>query len=204
MSSVAADLPAATLWRRRIGALVLAGLIYAIDQWIKRQVAGPWGVAEASRNAGHMGIPDPGVDIGLSFFKLTWTENYGVSLGMLTAQSIEMRYMLVALTSLIALVVFVWIVKYEKAKLDLAALALVLGGALGNIYDRAKHGYVVDYADFHIGEWRPFLIFNLADAAITIGVLIILARSLFSREKPKSAETGPADPEKPADTAPES
>lgn len=204
MSSAAADLPAATLWRRRIGALVLAGLIYAIDQWIKRQVAGAWGVAESSRNAGQMGIPDPGIDIGLSFFKLTWTENYGVSLGMLTAQSVEMRYLLVALTSLIALVVFVWIVKYEKAKVDLAALALVLGGALGNIHDRAAHGYVVDYADFHIGDWRPFLIFNLADAAITIGVLIILARSLFSREKPKPTETGPADAEKPADTAPES
>ncbi|MBV1690135.1 signal peptidase II [Novosphingobium sp. G106] len=204
MSSAAADLPAATLWRRRIAALVLAGLVYAIDQWIKRQVAGAWGVAEASRNAGRMGIPDAGVSVGLPFFKLTWTENYGVSLGMLTAQSIEMRYLLVALTSLIALVVFVWIVKYEKAKLDLAALALVLGGALGNIHDRAWHGYVVDYADFHIGEWRPFLIFNLADAAITVGVLIILARSLFSREKPKPAEIGPADPEKPADTAPES
>ena len=192
-----------TLLLRRIAALVVAGVIYGTDQWIKMQVAGPWGVQAASQHAGRMGIRDEGVSIGLPFFKLTWTENYGVSLGMLTAQSQEMRYLLVAVTSLIALVVFVWIMR-EKARLDLFALALVLGGALGNIYDRATRGFVVDYADFHIGEWRPFLIFNLADAAITVGVLIILARSLFSREKPQSTEPGPVDPENPADPAPES
>ncbi len=70
----------------------------------------------------------------------------------------------------------------------------MLGGALGNIRDRATFGYVLDYADFHLGEWRPFLIFNIADAAITIGVAIILVRALFLREKP---------PETPGTTAPE-
>ena len=80
----------------------------------------------------------------------------------------------------------------EAAGRHRSALALVLGGALGNIRDRYQLGYVVDYADLHFGEFRPFLIFNVADAAITIGVLIILARSLFMREKPaarRSAET---------------
>jgi signal peptidase II len=193
-------LPPISLIRRRIAALVVAGLLFGLDQWIKTQVIGPWGVLEASQRAGRMGIRDEGVSIGLSFFKLTWTENYGVSLGMLTAQSVEMRFLLVAVTSLIALVVFIWMMR-EKAWLDLVALALVLGGALGNIYDRYNRGYVIDYADFHIGDFRPFLIFNLADAAITVGVLIILARSLLSREKPKPADP---DPEKAADTAPES
>jgi signal peptidase II len=196
-------LPPISLIRRRIAALAVAALLFGLDQWIKTQVAGPWGVQAASQHAGRMGLRDEGVSIGLPFFKLTWTENYGVSLGMLTAQSQEMRYLLVVVTSLIALVVFIWMMR-EKARLDLGALALVLGGALGNIYDRFNRGYVVDYADFHIGEWRPFLIFNLADAAITIGVLIILARSLLSREKPQSANPDPAAPENPADTAPES
>ena len=49
--------------------------------------------------------------------------------------------------------------------------------------DRAVYGHVIDYADLHFGTWRPFLVFNLADAAITIGVLIILARSFLSRER---------------------
>lgn len=186
------------LMRRRLAALALAALVFGIDQWVKAQVAGAWGVLASSQKAARLGIRDEGVSLGLSFFKLTWTENYGVSLGMLTAQSAEMRYLLVAVTSLIALVVFIWMMR-EKARLDLCALALVLGGALGNIRDRYNLGYVIDYADFHIGDFRPFLIFNIADAAISIGVLIILARSLLSREKPD-----PAAPNNAADTAPES
>ncbi|MFM5907875.1 MAG: signal peptidase II, partial [Novosphingobium sp.] len=77
------------------------------------------------------------------------------------------------------------------AKADILALGLVLGGALGNIVDRVRLGYVADYLDLHFGEFRPFMIFNLADAAISIGVLIVLARSLLSREK---ADNQPADP----------
>jgi signal peptidase II len=75
---------------------------------------------------------------------------------------------------------------------DVLPLGLVLGGALGNILDRSRFGYVVDYADLHFGTFRPFLIFNLADAAITIGVLIILARSFLLREKAEAkAEPSP-------------
>ena len=160
--------------RRRIAALVVAALVFGLDQAVKSLILGP------------LRLPDVRQIEILPFFNLTWTENYGVSLGMLTAQSPEMRYLLVALTSLIALVVFVWMMR-EKHKLDLFALALVLGGALGNIRDRFWRGYVIDYADLHFGNFRPFLIFNIADAALTIGVVIILARSLFSREKPKPA-----------------
>ncbi|MBW8753908.1 MAG: signal peptidase II [Sphingomonadales bacterium] len=172
--------------RTRIAALVVAALVFVADQGVKGLMIGPLALREVRQ-----------IEI-LPFFNLTWTENLGVSLGMLTAQSVEMRYLLVALTSLIALVVFIWMMR-EKTRLELFALALVLGGALGNIYDRFSRGFVVDYADLHFGEFRPFLIFNIADAAITIGVLIILARSLLSREKPK-----PAGADNAADTAPES
>jgi signal peptidase II len=48
-------------------------------------------------------------------------------------------------------------------------------------------GYVVDYADLHFGGWRPFLVFNLGDAAITIGVLVLLGRALLVRDKPKAS-----------------
>src|SRR5690606_25857953 len=130
----------------------------------------------------------------LPFFDLTWTENYGVSLGMLTATSAEMRWALVILTAGIALVVLVWMMR-ERVLTDILALALVLGGALGNIRDRSVYGYVIDYADFHIGSFRPFLIFNIADAAITIRVLIILARSLFMREKRNPTRDTPAHDE---------
>lgn len=166
-----------TASRRRIAALVLAAVVFVIDQWVKHVMLGPL----ALREVGQIQL--------LPFFNLTWTENYGVSLGMLTAQSDTMRWILVGVTSLISVVVLVWMMR-EKALPELLGLALVLGGALGNIRDRVSYGFVVDYADLHFGGWRPFLIFNIADAAITIGVVIILARSLFSREKPKPEKTG--------------
>ena len=68
--------------------------------------------------------------------------------------------------------------------LDLSRLR-VLGGALGNILDRVRHGYVVDFADLHFGEFRPFFIFNVADAAISIGVAILLLRAFLVKESPK-------------------
>ena len=95
-----------------------------------------------------------------------------------------------AVTAAIAVGVAVWMLR-ERKGWDVAALGLVLGGALGNIRDRWMYGYVVDYADLHFGEFRPFLIFNLADAAITVGVVIILARSLFIRETEDAGDTPP-------------
>jgi signal peptidase II len=167
--------------RNRIVGLGIAALVFAVDRWIKGLMTGPLQLRDVHR-----------IEL-LPFFDLSWTENRGVSLGMLTAQSMEMRWMLVAVTALIALVVLIWMLR-EKLLVDIAALALVLGGALGNIRDRARLGYVLDYADLHFGSFRPFLIFNVADACITIGVLIILARSLLSRDKPAkkpAAETAP-------------
>ena len=60
---------------------------------------------------------------------------------------------------------------------------MILGGALGNIIDRVRFGYVVDFADLHFGAFRPFMIFNVADACITIGVLLLVARALLLGEK---------------------
>lgn len=158
------------LTRNRIIGLVLAAFVAGIDQAVKMWVIGPLDL----RNVRHIDL--------LPFFDLTYTENRGVSLGMLEATSMEMRWLLVAMTGAIALVVLVWMMR-ERLLGDILGLALILGGAIGNIFDRYELGYVIDYADLHIGTFRPFLIFNIADAAISIGVVIILARSLFVRER---------------------
>ena len=120
----------------------------------------------------------------LPFFDLRYTENHGISLGLFQASSDAMRWGLVAVTSLIAIGVAYWITREEK-KWDQIALGLVLGGALGNILDRVRHGYVVDFADLHFGEFRPFFIFNVADAAISIGVVILLLRAILVKDAPK-------------------
>ena len=162
--------------RNRLIGLAIAALVTILDQAVKWYVIGPLKL----RQVGHIDL--------LPFFDLTYTENRGVSLGMFEASSMETRWLLVLVTALIAGVVLVWMMR-ERLLGEIAGLALILGGALGNIRDRYELGYVIDYADFHIGSFRPFLIFNIADAAITIGVVIILARSLLVRDK-GDTETG--------------
>lgn len=156
--------------RNRLIGLAIAALVALVDQAVKWYVIGPLKLRQVLH-----------IDL-LPFFDLTYTENRGVSLGMFEASSMETRWLLVLVTALIAGVVLVWMMR-ERLLGEIAGLALILGGALGNIRDRYELGYVIDYADFHIGTFRPFLIFNIADAAITIGVVIILARSLLVRDK---------------------
>lgn len=164
--------------RSRVIGLAIAAVIFVVDQAIKWYLLGPLKLRLQ---------PEGKIDL-LPFFDLRYTENLGISLGLLQATSQEMRWVLVALTALIALVVLVWMFR-ERLMGEIFGLSLILGGALGNIVDRSMLGYVVDYADFHIGTFRPFLIFNLADAAITIGVVIILARSIFVRDDALYADT---------------
>ncbi len=154
--------------RNRVIGLAIAGVIFAADQFVKWLVLVPLDLRRQ---------PNQVIDL-LPFFDLRYTENRGISLGLLEATSTEMRWVLVGVTALIALVVLVWMFR-EKLLGDIIGLSMILGGALGNIIDRYELGYVVDYADLHFGDFRPFLIFNIADAAITIGVVIILARSFL-------------------------
>ena len=155
----------------RAQALVIAFLIFIFDQAVKWVVTYPLNLR---------GQPEWTIRI-TDFFNLRWVENNGVSLGLLSASSFWGRWLLVLLTGAIATFVTIWLWK-ERKRADSIALALVLGGALGNILDRVRLGYVVDYADLHFGEFRPFLVFNVADAAITIGVLLLLVRALLMRD----------------------
>ncbi len=116
------------------------------------------------------------VDV-LPMFRLTFVGNIGVSMGLFAAGSDLQRWLLVALTAAIAVAVAIWIAR-ERNRWDVAALGLVLGGALGNILDRARFGYVVDFLHVFWREWS-FWVFNIADAAISIGVLMLLARALM-------------------------
>lgn len=163
--------------RARLTGFVVALILFVVDQAVKAYVVGTLG----------LDVPGESLTV-LPIFDLRFVQNVGVSLGMLRAESDAMRWALVALTALIAAGVGWWMTR-EKNRVDLIALGPVLGGALGNILDRVRLGYVVDYADLHFGEWQPFLVFNVADAAITIGVLILLARALFVRDKPAPRES---------------
>ena len=159
---------------RRLG-LAIAALVFGLDQFVKaviiHAVALPDRLGEA-------------IDI-LPIFRLVWVENHGISMGFLTAGSVAERWLLVALTAGIAIAVLFWLWR-EGNRLDAAALGLVLGGAAGNITDRVRLGFVADFLDLHFGDLHPFLVFNVADAAITIGVLLLVLRALFVRQSAKA------------------
>ena len=161
--------------------LVLAAIAFILDQAAKWVVTVP--LSLETKPGGSIQI--------VSFFNLTWAQNYGISLSMFSDQSPTTRWIIVAVTAIVAGAVAVWMTR-EKAKGDVVALALILGGALGNIVDRVRLGYVVDYADLHFGSFRPFMIFNVADACITIGVLLLVARALLLGEKAPAADAAPS------------
>jgi signal peptidase II len=156
--------------KSRFLGFVIALVVFGLDQLVKWWVTGPLGINHVGDQLYIM-----------SFFQFTYTQNNGISLGLLNATTEIGRWMLVGLTSAIAVGVGYWLGR-ENERIEQVALGMVLGGALGNILDRTLHGYVVDFADLHFGEFRPFLIFNVGDAAISIAVVILLLRAFLSRK----------------------
>jgi signal peptidase II len=163
--------------RVRLWGFATALVVFVVDQAVKLLVTQGLGIRQLGDT----------MEV-LPIFRLRFVPNVGVSLGLLPAGSDAARWALVALTAAIAIGVGIWMTR-ERNRADLIALGLVLGGALGNILDRVRLGYVTDYADLHFGAWSPFLVFNVADAGITIGVLILLVRALLMRDKPKKPKT---------------
>jgi signal peptidase II len=164
----------------RLG-FAVAVLVLVLDQLAKWFVTHPLGINQIGDQL-----------VLLPIFNFTYTQNEGISLGMLNATNPVGRWMLVGLTSAIAVAVAVWIGR-ERSRIDQAALGMVLGGALGNILDRVRFGYVTDFLDLHFGDYRPFLVFNVGDAAISIAVVILLLRAFLARkdqhEGPEPKET---------------
>ncbi len=123
------------------------------------------------------------------FFNLVMGWNRGVSFGMFSLDSAMGAWVLSALALVIVAVLFAWMVRESRAFV-VAALGLVIGGALGNVIDRARFGAVADFLDFHAFgfHWPAF---NAADTAISLGALALLADALFGRpELPKNRESG--------------
>ena len=110
----------------------------------------------------------------LPFLNLVYVRNDGVSFGILGG--IAPWWTLVALTTAIVVGLLVWLWRAESSFVA-AALGLIIGGALGNILDRVRHGAVTDFLDFHAAGYH-WPAFNLADAAIFLGAFILILDSL--------------------------
>jgi signal peptidase II len=113
------------------------------------------------------------------FFNLVLTGNRGMSFGLFNNDTAANTVIFTALAALIVLGLVIWLRRAETVLLK-AAIGLVIGGAVGNVIDRLVRGAVVDFLDFHLGEWHWFA-FNLADSAICVGVAALLLDGLLGR-----------------------
>jgi len=149
--------------------LGLAGAVVLLDQFTKLWVLGSFALHERL--------------VVTSFFNLVLVYNPGASFSFLADAGGWQRWFFVAL----ALVISVWLVvairRHAVERLLPAALALVLGGALGNVIDRLRFGAVVDFLDFHLAGWH-WPAFNVADSAITVGVALLLWQQLTHKDAP--------------------
>lgn len=114
-----------------------------------------------------------------SWLNMTLAHNYGAAFSFLSDAGGWQRWLFTGLASVVTLVLVVWLFRLPpREKLTAAALGLIIGGAVGNLLDRINHGYVVDFIDVYYRDWH-WPAFNLADSAITCGVILLLIDGLF-------------------------
>lgn len=151
--------------------MFVRGVVIAILVAIADQLA-KWGIVdyftahpEAARHV-----------IVTGFFNLVLTLNRGISFGMFNdPRTGEIVFVAVALAIVVGLLI--WLRRVNNW-LVAAAIGFIVGGAAGNALDRVARGAVVDFLDFHLGQWHPFA-FNLADAAISMGVALLILDGLL-------------------------
>ena len=117
------------------------------------------------------------------FFNLVLVFNPGASFSFLADAGGWQRWFFVVLALVISGWLFVTIRRHAAERLMPTALSLVLGGALGNVIDRLRFGAVVDFLDFHVAGWH-WPAFNVADSAITVGVILLLWQQLTHKDAP--------------------
>ncbi len=143
--------------------LALAALVVVLDQASKA-----WITAAFRLNENLAVAP---------FFDLVWVYNVGAAFSFLAGASGWQRWFFIALALGISLWIVAMLRQHAADRLLATSLALILGGAVGNVIDRVSHGAVVDFLDFHYAGYH-FPAFNLADSAISLGVALMLWHSL--------------------------
>jgi signal peptidase II len=155
----------------RLPYILLVAATLAFDRWTKALIQKRFGLNESI----------PVID---GFFNITYVRNTGVAFGIFDPLSLPAKSVLLSVfTAFAAVVVILYSVRSSvRNRLLQIALALILGGALGNLYDRIAYGYVVDFLEFYARSYH-WPSFNVADSAISIGVAL-LALEILRNEAP--------------------
>ena len=113
----------------------------------------------------------------MPYFNLTYVHNTGAAFSFLSEAGGWQRWFFAGLALVISVIIAVWLARLKQHETLLAvALSLVLGGAIGNLIDRLAYGYVIDFLDVYYQTWH-WPAFNIADSAITLGVILMLVES---------------------------
>ena len=148
--------------------LGVALIIFIADQFTKTLILGSYKLGDATYLT--------------SFFNIVRAHNTGAAFSFLAGASGWQRWFFTGVGVAAALFI-VWMLRsHAGQKLFSWAMACILGGAIGNVVDRLMHGYVVDFLDFHVGNWH-FPAFNVADSAITIGAACLIVDELLRVRK---------------------
>jgi signal peptidase II len=118
------------------------------------------------------------------FLDLTFTRNTGISYGLFPQEGPLGQWALLALKVIATILLWLWLARITS-RLTAVALGLIIGGAIGNAIDRLAYGWVVDFVLLHIGEYEWY-VFNLADAAIVLGVVVLLYEALLLPDAAKA------------------
>ena len=156
--------------RIALAAYGFAILIVVVDQLTKAWVMSGLDLRDLGR-----------VEVWPPLFNLTWVENRGVSFGLFGDGSA--RWMLSLFSVVVAGILGWWALKADR-RLLVTAIGLIMGGAIGNVIDRIRFGFVVDFLDFSGTGFFPW-VFNVADSAITIGVILLILDSVLSERAAK-------------------
>lgn len=160
-----------------------------LEYIIRKEVqpnASPLGLIEWLINAPSRLPPGTSIEL-LPFFNLTMVWNEGISFGMFQGSGV---WILVSLSLAITIIFSIWLMR-AQGWLQAVSLALVIGGAVGNVLDRLRFGAVADFFDFHVMGWH-YPAFNIADCAIVIGIaLLVLDGIIFEPKRAKPVEATP-------------
>ena len=141
-------------------------LLWMLDLYIK------WVITQQFNYAERLNI--------LPFFDLILVHNKGAAFSFLSQAGGWQRWLFIGLALVISVVLLVWLAKLKPTeKLEAISLSLILGGAIGNVIDRISYGYVIDFIDLYIGH-NHWPVFNIADSAICIGAILLVADSFKS------------------------
>lgn len=119
----------------------------------------------------------------LPFFNFTLAYNTGAAFSFLHSASGWQNIFFTSLAFIMSVVILVWLARTPaNERWSCLSLSLILGGAIGNAWDRLQFGYVIDFLHFHIGDWN-FAIFNFADCAISVGAIMLIVQWVFFKKE---------------------